>query len=89
MWQDAGVPGRDVVNNSGWGIAPSLALGLTGQTRFTFSSHHVSQDNVPDYGLPWGSTTDPATGELFPTGAFEATPAVDQVELLRPRELRL
>ena len=78
MWQDTGVPGRDVVNNRGWGIAPSLALGLTGQTRFTFSSQHVSQDNVPDYGLPWGSTTDPATGELFPTGAFEATPAVDQ-----------
>ncbi len=78
MWQDAGVPGRDVVNNGGWGIAPSLGLGLNGRTRFTLSSQHVSQDNVPDYGLPWGSSTDPATGEVFPTGAFEATPAVDQ-----------
>ena len=24
MWQDAGVAGRDVVNNEGWGLAPSL-----------------------------------------------------------------
>jgi catecholate siderophore receptor len=38
----------------------------------------MSLDNVPDYGLPWGTSTDPTTGEVFPTGAFEATPAVDQ-----------
>ncbi len=48
MWQDAGVSGRDVVNNRGWGVAPSLALGLTGRTRFELSSQHISQSNVPD-----------------------------------------
>jgi catecholate siderophore receptor len=78
MWQDAGVAGRDVVNNRGWGMAPSFGVGLTGRTRFVLSSQHVRQDNVPDYGLPWGSSTDPATGEMFPTGAFEATPSVNQ-----------
>jgi catecholate siderophore receptor len=78
MWQDAGVPGRDVVNNRGWGVAPAVGIGLTGRTRVNLSSQHVSQDNVPDYGLPWGTSTDPDTGEVFPTGAFRAEPAVDQ-----------
>ena len=78
MWQDTGVAGRDVVNNEGWGLAPSFAIGLKGPTRFAISSQHMSQDNVPDYGLPWGTSTDPTTGEVFPTGAFEATPSVDQ-----------
>ncbi len=31
-----------------------------------------------DYGLPWGAYTDPATGQVYPTGAFNATPAIDQ-----------
>ena len=30
------------------------------------------QDNVPDYGLPWGSSPG------FPTGAFRSTPSIDQ-----------
>lgn len=78
MWQDAGVPGRDVVNNGSWAIAPSLALGLASRTRLSLGYQHVTQDNVPDYGLPWGASTDPVTGEEFPTGAFEATPAIPQ-----------
>ena len=34
MWQDTGQSGRDVVNNEGWGLAPSFAIGLRGPTRF-------------------------------------------------------
>ena len=34
MWQDTGVAGCDVVNNEGWGLAPSFAIGLRGPTRF-------------------------------------------------------
>jgi catecholate siderophore receptor len=78
MWQDAGVPGRDVVENKGWAIAPSLGFGVGTPTRVTLSYQHLHQNNVPDYGLPWGTSTDAATGETFPTGAFNATPAVDQ-----------
>jgi catecholate siderophore receptor len=78
MWQDAGVPGRNVVDNGSWGIAPSLAIGLTRATRATLSYQHLSQDNIPDYGLPWGTSTDAATGEVFQTGALNASPAVDQ-----------
>ena len=53
MWTDAGVPGRDEVENKSWAFAPSLAFGLMGPTRLTLSYQHMSQDNVPDYGLPW------------------------------------
>jgi catecholate siderophore receptor len=83
MVHDAEVSNRDVVENKRWGIAPSFALGLGTATRFTASALYVDEDNVPDYGLPWGTTTqstatDPSHNGTFPTGAYEATPSVDQ-----------
>jgi len=72
MWTDAGVAGRDVVENNSWGFAPSLAFGIGKPTQVTLKYQRLTQDNVPDYGLPWGATPG------FPTGAFQATPAVDQ-----------
>jgi catecholate siderophore receptor len=53
MWHDAGVPGRDVVEESRWAIAPSIAFGLGTPTRVTLSYLHMEQDNVPEYGIPW------------------------------------
>jgi catecholate siderophore receptor len=44
---------RDVGESFRWGVAPSLALGLGTPTRLTASYLHQSEDNVPDYGLPW------------------------------------
>ena len=76
LYHDAEVSNRDVVENKRWGIAPSFALGLGTSTRFTASALYVDEDNVPDYGLPWGSVTQGAV--TYPTGAYEATPAVDQ-----------
>ena len=76
MYHDAEVANRDVVENQRWGIAPSFALGLGTATRFTASALYVDEDNVPDYGLPWGAYT--SNGVSYPTGAYEATPAVDQ-----------
>src|SRR3546814_8314982 len=35
-----------------WCFAPSLALGLGTDTRFTLSYVHFEEDNIPDYGLP-------------------------------------
>ncbi|MET0535742.1 MAG: TonB-dependent siderophore receptor [Steroidobacter sp.] len=83
MYHDAEVSNRDVVENKRWGIAPSFALGLGEATRFTASALYVDEDNVPDYGLPWGTLTqttasDPSHNGTFPTGAYEATPGVDQ-----------
>lgn len=76
MYHDAEVSNRDVVENKRWGIAPSFALGLGTATRFTASALYVDEDNVPDYGLPWGSTVQ--GGVTYPTGAYHATPSVDQ-----------
>jgi catecholate siderophore receptor len=53
MWNEAGVAGRDVVNNERWGIAPSVTFGLGTPTRVTLSYFHLEQDNIPDYGIPW------------------------------------
>ncbi|MDC7676388.1 catecholate siderophore receptor Fiu [Asticcacaulis machinosus] len=50
--QDNDVPGRDEVNNSGYGIAPSIAFGLGTRTRLYAFAQHVKQDNVPDGGIP-------------------------------------
>lgn len=52
MVTDAGVPGRDVVENTSWGIAPSFAVGLSKPTKLILSYQRLEQDNVPDYGMP-------------------------------------
>ncbi|MEF9956738.1 MAG: catecholate siderophore receptor Fiu [Acinetobacter sp.] len=52
MGQDGGVEGRDVVENNGWAIAPSIGFGLDSDTRLFLYSQHVRQNNVPDGGIP-------------------------------------
>src|SRR5690606_10455770 len=52
MWQDSDVPGRDHVNNSRYGFAPSLGFGLNGDTRVWLNLLYVKQDNVPDGFVP-------------------------------------
>lgn len=52
LWQDGGVPGRDFAERGTWGVAPSVALGLDGPTRFIASYQHVEQEDVPDWGVP-------------------------------------
>lgn len=53
LYHDADTPGRDYVNTKRWGIAPSVALGLGTSTRAILSWVHLSQNNVPDYGIPF------------------------------------
>lgn len=57
MWNHAGIPGRDAVENERWGIAPSLSFGLGTATRTTLSYTHLEQENVPDHGIPWVPVT--------------------------------
>ena len=52
MWQDSDVAGRDRVNQSRWGIAPSIGFGLSGDTRVWLNLLHVEQDNIPDGFVP-------------------------------------
>lgn len=49
-------PGRDYETFDRWGIAPSVAFGLGGDTRFTLSYLHQSDDNIPQYGVPYFSS---------------------------------
>ncbi|MFZ5960714.1 TonB-dependent receptor [Pseudomonas knackmussii] len=52
MKHDANVAGRDEVNVSRWGVAPTVTFGFDTPTRATFSYYHLSTDDMPDYGLP-------------------------------------
>ena len=43
----------DIPQYQRWGVAPSLALGLGAPTRLNLSYYHQSENDVPDYGIPW------------------------------------
>ncbi|MPQ59063.1 catecholate siderophore receptor Fiu [Duganella sp. FT27W] len=49
--QDSENPARDMIKNKRWAVAPSLAFGLNGPTRFYLNFLHVKQDNIPDGGV--------------------------------------
>lgn len=53
VYHDADTPGRNEVTGERWGIAPSFTFGLGTPTRITLLYQHMTQDNVPDYGIPW------------------------------------
>ena len=48
-----GVAGRPYAENRHYAIAPSLRFGLNGPTRATVNYFHMTEDDTPDYGLPW------------------------------------
>jgi catecholate siderophore receptor len=66
MFHDADTPGRDEVTGQRWGVAPSYAFGLGTQTRITLMYQHLTQDNVPDYGIPWVPVVTNSASPLFP-----------------------
>lgn len=53
MGHDAGVPGRNAVKNSRYGVAPAMTFGLGSPTRYIFNYSRLEQDNISDYGIPW------------------------------------
>ncbi|MDX2234158.1 MAG: TonB-dependent receptor [Hyphomonadaceae bacterium] len=57
MGHDAEVAGRDAVTLSRWGAAASLALGLDTANRLTLNVYTFESDDIPDYGLPYSSST--------------------------------
>ncbi|MES2737118.1 MAG: TonB-dependent siderophore receptor [Verrucomicrobiota bacterium] len=64
MYHSADTPGRDVVNQERYGLAASLAFGLGTETRAYINYQHLSENNIPDYGIPWVPAT--KTGVLQP-----------------------
>jgi catecholate siderophore receptor len=71
IWQEGGLPGRDVVKLKNRAIAPALTIGLNTPTRFTFASQITRQNNLPDYGVPTAAWTE---DQLGPTTVFAAEP---------------
>jgi catecholate siderophore receptor len=59
MGHDSEVAGRDVVEQTRWGFAPSITFGMAGDTKLTLSYFHLETDGIPDYGIPF----DPVTGK--------------------------
>jgi catecholate siderophore receptor len=53
MGNSNGVADRDVVKSGRYGFAPSLALGLGTPTRLDVSYFHQTENDIPDYGIPW------------------------------------
>ena len=53
MGTESGVAGRPYAELRRYGVAPSLTLGLNSPTRFTLSYFHLTENDTPDYGLPW------------------------------------
>jgi catecholate siderophore receptor len=53
MAQEGGVAGRDAAEIRRFGIAPSISIGMDAKTHGTLSYIHLSEDDTPDYGLPW------------------------------------
>lgn len=51
---DSKVAGRDKVNYSRLGIAPSLVFGLGTDTRLNLDFYHLESDDLPDSGIPYG-----------------------------------
>lgn len=53
MGDDNKVADRDVAQYRRYGVTPSLAFGLGSPTRVILSYFHQSEDDTPDYGIPW------------------------------------
>ncbi len=53
MGHAADTPGRDEVDVSRWGFAPSITLGMNSPTTATLSYYHLQTDDIPDYGIPY------------------------------------
>lgn len=53
----ANVAGRDDVDVSRWGVAPSFAFGLGTDTRVKVDYYHLESNDMPDYGIPLVSSS--------------------------------
>lgn len=62
--QVGGIAGRERAQAEAFGIAPSLAFGLDGDTQVTFSAQHLNQSGRPDWGVP--AATIPGTVNYNP-----------------------
>jgi catecholate siderophore receptor len=81
MYQDIDTPDRDNVYTKRWGVAPSVVVNFTPNTKALISYIYQGEESIPDYGWPYlpAPTRNARTGALtnggyYGTGA--ATPPV-------------
>ena len=60
MANDSDYPGREVVQNRRWGLAPSISFGMGTRTRYSLGYFYLQQNNISDYGIPWVPVTNTA-----------------------------
>jgi catecholate siderophore receptor len=60
VWHAQDVAGRNAVDAERWGLSPSVSFGIGTPTRLDIGFFHLSQDNLPDYGIPWVPATNTA-----------------------------
>ncbi|HEX8812658.1 MAG TPA: TonB-dependent receptor plug domain-containing protein, partial [Terracidiphilus sp.] len=53
MADEGGVAERDAAEIRRFGIAPSASIGMGTKTPATLSYVHLTENDTPDYGLPW------------------------------------
>ncbi len=53
MTHDADMPGRDHVTNQRMGVAPTMTFGLGSPTQFSIGFFHMTENDMPDYGIPF------------------------------------
>jgi catecholate siderophore receptor len=53
MGERSDVAGRDDVEQKRWGLAPAISFGLHEPTTVTLRWFHETENNVPDYGVPF------------------------------------
>ncbi|MUV15591.1 TonB-dependent receptor [Noviluteimonas gilva] len=63
-------PGRDVETFERWGIAPSIVFGLGTDTRVTLAYFHQTDNNTPQYGVPYFSGVGGALPGVDPSNYY-------------------
>lgn len=68
MAHDADKPGRDVANESRYGLYAAYTWGFKEKTQFTADFLHTRQNDLPDAGLPLDRTNVLGNGGMLPPG---------------------
>ena len=66
LFHDSNQPGRDAVFDDRWGVSPSIAFGIDGDTVVSLTHYHFEGDQLPDYGIPLTSRDQLPGGERVP-----------------------
>ncbi len=75
MYHDQDVAGRDAIWSRRWGVAPSITVGLGGDTRLTAAYYYLESHELPDSGIPFLYTVGNHPG----TGEVETGPAIGRI----------